>query len=183
MTNSCENVFLFMPRNDFIRSKCGLKKFYSIHMLLFVQFKSLFTFERLNNFKTQVWKINSTKETCLDFLKTLFSRIVWSIFQNLKEYVFSCFYQVTMIVTCIISLPFLRLPKLLPITFIIRNVLDFILDVVLYTTCVPLQSSNINELRNRIKDVVNWRFPFASSCRNNMLFLISFDALDMKCRK
>ena len=98
VTNSCENVFLFMPRNDFIRSKCGLKKFYSIHMLLFVQFKSLFTFERLNNFKTQVWKINSTKETCLDFLKTLFSRIVWFIFQNLKEYVFSCFHQVTMIV-------------------------------------------------------------------------------------
>ena len=107
MTNSCENVFLFMPRNDFIRSKCGLKKFYSIHMLLFVQFKSLFTFERLNNFKTQVWKINSTKETCLDFLKTLFSRIVWFIFQNLKKYVFSCFYQVSMIVTFIVSLPFL----------------------------------------------------------------------------
>ena len=106
MTNSCENVFLFMPRNDFIRSKCGLKKFYSIHMLLFVQFKSLFTFERLNNFKTQVWKINSTKETCLDFLKTLFSRIVWFISQNVKEYVFSCFYQVTMIVTCIVSLQF-----------------------------------------------------------------------------
>ena len=121
MTNSCENVFLFMPRNDFIRSKCGLKKFYSIHMLLFVQFKSLFTFERLNNFKTQVWKINSTKETCLDFLKTLFSRIVWFIFQNLKKYVFSCFYQVTMI---------------------IRIGLDFILDLVRYTTCVPLQSSN-----------------------------------------
>ena len=108
VTNSCENVFLFMPRNDFIRSKCGLKKFYSIHMLLFVQFKSLFTFERLNNFKTQVWKINSTKETCLDFLKTLFSRIVWFIFQNLKKYVFSCFYQVSMIV--------------------IRIGLDFILD-------------------------------------------------------
>ena len=133
MTISCENVFLFMPRNDFIRSKCGLKKFYSIHMLLFVQFKSLFTFERLNNFKTQVWKINSTKETCLDFLKTLFSRIVWFIFQNLKKYVFSCFYQVSMIVTFIVSLPFLRF----------RNIgLDFILDLVRYTTCVPLQSSN-----------------------------------------
>ena len=37
----------------------------------------------------------------------------------------------------------------------IRIVLYFILDVVRYTTCVPLQSSNINELRNRIKDVVN----------------------------
>ena len=126
MTISCENVFLFMPRNDFIRSKCGLKKFYSIHMLLFVQFKSLFTFERLNNFKTQVWKINSTKETCLDFLKTLFSRIVWFIFQNLKKYVFSCFYQVSMIVTFIV----------------IRIGLDFILNMVRYTTCVPLQSSN-----------------------------------------
>ena len=126
MTISCENVFLFMPRNDFIRSKCGLKKFYSIHMLLFVQFKSLFTFERLNNFKTQVWKINSTKETCLDFLKTLFSRIVWFIFQNLKKYVFSCFYQVSMIVTFIV----------------IRVGLDFILNMVRYTTCVPLQSSN-----------------------------------------
>ena len=136
MTNSCENVFLFMPRNDFIRSKCGLKKFYSIHMLLFVQFKSLFTFERLNNFKTQVWKINSTKEICLDFLKTLFSRMVWFIFQHLKKYVFSCFYQVTTIVTFIVSLLFLRFPQL------IRVGMDFILNMVRYTTCISLQSSN-----------------------------------------
>ena len=137
MTDSCENVFLFMPRNDFIRSKCGLKKFYSIHMLLFVQFKSLFTFERLNNFKTQVWKINSTKETCLDFLKTLFSRIVWFIFPNLKKYVFSCFYQVTRIVT------FIDINIGIDICHTIRIGLDFILTMVRYTTCVPLQSSNI----------------------------------------
>ena len=142
MTISCENVFLFMPRNDFIRSKCGLKKFYSIHMLLFVQFKSLFTFERLNNFKTQVWKINSTKETCLDFLKTLFSRMVWFIFQHLKKYVFSCFYQVSMIVTFIVSLPFIDINIGIDICHTIRIGLDFILDLVRYKTCVPLQSSN-----------------------------------------
>ena len=59
--------FSLIPCVNFV-FKCDLVKFYSVCILLFVQFKSLATFERLNFHHTASTKSNWVKEVCLGFV-------------------------------------------------------------------------------------------------------------------